>query len=75
MWKNREVYLAHATGGKRYKVDFENLVEAHPDIENRADHVDLLLWKCVESTSVEVFSINSDAFMSKVREEMATGAD
>ena len=52
-----------------------NPVEAHPNIEDRAAYVDRLLWKCVESICVEVFSINSDAFMSKVREEMATGAD
>lgn len=75
VWKNREVYLAHATVGKRYKVDFENLVEAHPDIDDCATYVDRLLGKCVESICVEVFSINSDAFMFKVREEMATGAD
>ncbi len=69
VWKNRDIYLAHATVGKRYKVDFESLVKEHSDLEVRAVHVDHLLWKCVESICVEVFSINSDAFMSKVREE------
>ncbi len=69
LWKNREVYQAHTTVGKRYKVDFESLVESHPDLEDRSIYIDRLLWKCVESICVEVFSINSDAFMSKVREE------
>ncbi len=75
VWKNREVYLAHATVGKRYKIYFEHLVETHPDIEDRAIYVDLFLWKCLESICVEVFSINSDAFMSKEREEISTDAD
>jgi len=69
LWKNRDVYTAHAVVGKRYKGDFGNLVQKYADLSERAPHVEKLLWRCVESICTEVFSINSDAFMAKVREE------
>jgi hypothetical protein len=69
VWKHRDVYMAHAAVGKRYKGDFERLIQRHTNLEERAPHVHKLLWRCVESICIEVFSINSDAFIAKVRDE------
>jgi len=69
VWKHKDVYMAHAAVGKRYKGDFESLVKRYTGIEDREPHVHKLLWRCVESICIEVFSINSDDFMAKVREE------
>ena len=66
VWKNRDVYLAHAAIGKQYKKDFVALQSTYPELDARVPHVHRLMSQCVRSICVEVFSINSDKFMSKL---------
>ncbi|SLM30785.1 hypothetical protein MTBBW1_2410003 [Desulfamplus magnetovallimortis] len=68
IWKNKEVYLTHEKIGKRYKKDFEAIVEEFPNLEQRAENIEKLLKLCVKSICVEVFSISSDEFVNKVSE-------
>ena len=70
LWKKRDVYLAHAEVGKRYKKDFDGILRNYPERDARKPHIHSLLRKCVKSICVEVFTINSDEFMEKVYEDM-----
>jgi hypothetical protein len=69
VWKNRDVYTAHAAIGKQYKKDFDDLQTTYPELESRTPYIHSLMNQCVRSICVEVFSINSDNFMNKLDEE------
>ena len=70
IWKNKEVYIAHSKIGKRYKTDYNVLINQYDDMNQRATHIDKLMSKCVKSICVEVFNINSDEFVSKATEDL-----
>lgn len=70
VWKNKDVYLAHEKIGKRYKKDFEDIIENYPSLIERSSYIENLLKRCVKSICVEVFSISSDEFANKVSEDL-----
>jgi len=69
VWKNKDVYLAHEKIGKRYKTDFENLVEKYSG-EELYPRIEELLKRCVRSICIEVFNISSDDFVNKASKSL-----
>lgn len=69
VWKNKDVYLAHEKIGKRYKSDFENLIEKYSG-EELYSRIEELLKRCVRSICIEVFNISSDEFVNKASESL-----
>lgn len=69
VWKNKDVYLAHEKIGKRYKLDFEILIEKYSG-EELYSQIEKLLKRCVISICIEVFNISSDEFVNKASESL-----
>jgi hypothetical protein len=70
VWKNKDVYLTHEKIGKRYKVDFDNLVNRYPNLDERSSRIHDLLKRCVKSICVEVLNISSDEFVAKATDDI-----
>ena len=69
VWKNKDVYLAHEKIGKRYKLDFDILIEKYSGKELHSQ-IEKLLKRCVISICIEVFNISSDEFVNKASESI-----
>lgn len=68
-WKNRVMLLAQERIGQRYKEDFDSICNRYPNIEARVVPVEKLMRQCVRSLCIEVYNINSEAFVNKATED------